>query len=88
MPLFYFYVRHQDIRDEDLDGLSFKDIDEAKSGAVQYLREVIAEELRSAHAIEIVALEIADQSGKVIATVTVEEAILKPLGGGYVNQRH
>ena len=88
MPLFYFHVRHQKSRDEDLDGLSFEDIGEAKTGAIQYLREVVADELRSAHAIEIVALDIADQRGNVVATVTVEEAILKPLGDSNGDQRH
>ena len=86
MPLFYFHVRHPERLEEDLDGHLFEDIGEAKAGAKRYLREVVADELRSAHAVEIVALDIADQRGNVVATVTVEEAIMKPLRDGHVDK--
>jgi len=41
---------------------------------------VIVDELRAAHAVDMVALEIADHARRIILSATVEDAILKSLG--------
>lgn len=81
MPRFYFHVRHSEGRDEDLDGTHFEDIEEAKVDAMRCLREMVADNLRAAQTVDIAAMDIIDQRGVILATVSIDEAVLKPLVG-------
>lgn len=79
MPIYFFHVRHDNGLHEDLDGKSFDSLQDAKADAAKTLQDVIANELRAAHPVDITGSEITDYTGKVIATVSVDEAVIRPL---------
>lgn len=81
MPRFYFHVRHSEGCDEVLDGTHFEGIEEAKVDAMRCLREIVADNLRAAQPVDIAAMDIIDQRGVILATVSIDEAVLKPLVG-------
>jgi CheY-specific phosphatase CheX len=80
MPVYFFHVKHRDAVDDDLEGMSFDDLDQAKSSAAITLREVVAGNLRAARQIDISGIDITDPTGKVVATVTVGDAVISVLG--------
>jgi hypothetical protein len=80
MPVYFFHIKRSNAVDEDLEGVSFDNIDHAKSRAADTLREVVAAELRAARHIDISGVDITDPTGKVVATVTVGDAVISPLG--------
>lgn len=80
MPVYFFHVNYRDAVDDDLEGMSFDDLDQAKSSAADTLREVVADDLRAARQIDISGIDITDPTGKVVAIVTVGEAVISPLG--------
>lgn len=65
--------------DDDLEGMSFDDLDQAKSSAADTLLEVVADNLRAARQIDISGIDT-DPTGKVVATVIVGDAVISPLG--------
>ena len=78
MPLFFFHLRRQEHLEPDLEGITLSTIEDAKEEAALSLREFVADELRAGQS-DISAIEIADSMGDVVATVTIDEAVLKPL---------
>jgi hypothetical protein len=80
MPVYFFHVKRSDAVDEDLEGVSFDDLDHAKSSAADTLREMVADDLRAARQIDISGVDITDATGKVVATVTVGDAVISLLG--------
>ena len=45
------------------------------------LREIVADNLRAAQPVDIAAMDIIDQRGVILATASIDEAVLKPLVG-------
>jgi hypothetical protein len=79
MPVYFFHVKHEEGPDEDFEGMSFDNVEKAITSAAEILRDVIADELRAAREIDIASIEITDQTGTVIATVTVADAVVSQL---------
>ncbi|KQV31992.1 hypothetical protein [Rhizobium sp. Root1204] len=79
MPIYFLHIRHSDSVDEDLEGASFDTLDEATSNAAGALRELVAQNLRAARQIDIYGIEITDPTGAVVASVSVEDAVLREL---------
>jgi hypothetical protein len=79
MPVYFFHVRNDEGTDEDFEGISFDSVEPAKLGATETLQDIIANELRAARHIEIVAIDITDATGTVVATVTIEDGVIQPL---------
>ena len=79
MPIYFFHVRPDNSLHENLNGKSFDTLQDAKAEAAKTLQEVMANELRAAHPVDITGIEIIDYTGKVIATVSVGEAVIQPL---------
>jgi len=79
MPLYFFHVKHSEGCDEDLEGLSFDTLEDAESSAADTLREVVATDLRAALPIDISGIDITDPSGAVVASVSVEDAVMSEL---------
>jgi CheY-specific phosphatase CheX len=80
MPVYFFHIKRHDAVDDDLEGMSFDDLDQAKSSAVDTLREVVADDLRAARKIDISGIDITDPTWKVVANITVGDAVISPLG--------
>jgi hypothetical protein len=70
---------HSEGVDEDLEGISFDSIEDAKASAADTLREAVATDLRAALPIDISGIEITDPSGAVVAFVSVEHAVMSEL---------
>lgn len=79
MPVYFFHLKHDEGLDEDLEGISFDSTENAMASAADMLRDAIADELRAARQIDITAIEITDHTGTVVATVTVDDAVVSQL---------
>lgn len=79
MPLFFFHLRRQGMVETDPDGTSFKTLEDAVNDAHGTLRELVADELKAGKPSDIAGIEITDGDGNTVATVTIDEAVLKPL---------
>ncbi|WP_156386513.1 hypothetical protein [Rhizobium sp. Leaf391] len=79
MPVYFFHLKHSESIDEDLEGISFDTLDDARSNASDTLRDLVAENLRAAQHIDISGIEITDPSGSVVAMVSLEDAVLSRL---------
>ncbi|KQS86636.1 hypothetical protein ASG68_24255 [Rhizobium sp. Leaf453] len=82
MPLFFFNLRRQERHEIDHEGIAFDTLEDAREDAVNSLREIVADELRAGRSVDLTAIEIADNRGEIVAVVTIEEAVLKPLSEG------
>jgi len=80
MPLYFLHVKHSEGLDEDLEGMSFDTIDDARATAADTLRNEVADGLRSASQIDISGIEITDPTGATVAVVSIEDAVLSQLG--------
>ena len=84
MPLFFFNLRRQESHEIDDEGVAFETLEEAREDAISSLREIVADELRSGLSADLTAFEITDNRGEIVAIVTIEEAVLRPLSEGEV----
>ena len=81
MPLFYFHLRRQDDFDPDTEGTTFDNLAFAKEDAGNTLRELVAEELRAGRRSDLTAIEIANNGGDIVAIISIDDAVLRPLLG-------
>ncbi len=79
MPLFFFNIRHDDVFEADQDGMIFESIEDAREMASSTLRQLVADQLLAARPTDVLAIDIADSKGIVLDTVTLDQAVLKPL---------
>ncbi len=79
MPLYFFHVKHFEGVDEDLEGISFETVEDAKASAADTLREAVATDMRAALPIDTSGIEITNPSGAVVALVSVEDAAMSEL---------
>lgn len=79
MPHYFFHVRRQDDSDPDAEGTSFDSLEAAKTDACNTLRELVAEELLAGRRSTLTAIEILDSKGNVLADISIDEAVIRPL---------
>lgn len=77
MQTFYFHVRDGDALIEDPDGSDLPDLEAARAEALLAAREAVAEALRAGRAVDGRRFEIADDAGRVLASVGFRD-VLKP----------
>lgn len=74
MPRFFFHVRDEDTtRDEE--GQELPDLDAAKREAIEGLRDLLCGEVRYGRIDLGRRIEVADEAGATVLTVTAEEAV-------------
>jgi hypothetical protein len=76
MPLFYLHVLSTDGMGEDLEGADFPDLDAAKDEAREGIRALVADALFSGTELRVRSVEIRDETGKMLESVTLAQAIM------------
>ena len=74
VPRFYFHIRDGDRLLEDPAGSDLPDLQAARASAVVAIRDAVAEQIRTGRAVGGRSFEIADEAGRVLATVTDKDA--------------
>ena len=74
MPRFFFHV-HDDIDTVDEDGLELADIGAAQTTAVRAARALACEQVMAGHLHLDHRIDVADEGGALIATVTFGDAV-------------
>lgn len=75
MPHFHLHIRNGSGVADDEEGREFRDLSEAKRAALQGLRDLMAEELRSGVLYAGSFIEVTDSQGAVLAVVTFTDAV-------------
>lgn len=73
MPRYFFHVRDEDRLIEDQDGSELPDLEAARTEAAAAAREILAEQIRTGKEMSGRSFEITDDTGKVLATVTLRD---------------
>jgi uncharacterized protein DUF6894 len=73
MPMFYFHVRDGDRLTRDADGADLPGLDAARAEAAAAIREAASRPLRPGQDLSGRRFEIADESGRVLATVGLRD---------------
>ena len=74
MPKFYFHLRN-DIDVDDEEGTDFPDLAAAREHAVANVRSVAAGNVSNGHLDLWHRIEIADETGRIVGTVTFGDAV-------------
>lgn len=75
MPNFHFHVRDGDRLIEDPDGSELPGLEAARAEALAAAREAFAEMIRTGRAVSGRRFEIADDAGRVLATVAIKDVL-------------
>ena len=75
MPSYYFHIRDGDRLIEDPDGSELPNLEAARAEAFAAAREAIAEQIRMGKSVGGRSFEIADEAGRVLATVTSRDVL-------------
>ncbi|MFN7103243.1 MAG: DUF6894 family protein [Pseudorhizobium sp.] len=75
MPLFYLHVRTASGLIQNREGSELPDLDAAKVVARQGIRDIVAEHIAAGEPLDLQGIEVCDDAGRDIATVTVADAI-------------
>ncbi len=75
MPRYYLHLRERDGMIADQDGIDFPDLQAAMADAKQSIREMVAERIASAEELDIRSIQICDETGRDVGTVTLAAAI-------------
>lgn len=78
MRRFFFHLREGGTRIEDPEGQELPSLDAAKAEAEAAVREILAERIRSGRAIDGSCVEIADEAGRILATVRFADFLKSP----------
>jgi hypothetical protein len=81
MPRYYFHVREGQHFFRDEEGQELADSEVARREAINSTREIVGEKVLHGGSLDSRTIEIADETGKVVETVTTREVLLK--GGGF-----
>ena len=73
MPMFYFHVRDGDQLTRDADGADLPSLDAARAKAAAAIRDAASRPLRPDQDLSRRRFEIADESGRVLATVGLRD---------------
>lgn len=78
MPVYFFHILRGTARIEDEEGEELPDMAAARQEVVASVRDLVADDMRSGQPIDLSdRIEIANLSGRVMATMTFREAILR-----------
>jgi hypothetical protein len=70
MTLYFFHIRYPDNSAAcDTEGLEMDDLDAARAEAVESLRSMVVEGVKSGERVRGLGIEIADEAGTVLASV-------------------
>lgn len=75
MPRFFFHLRN-DLSVDDEEGVDLADLASARSHAIANIRELACEAVRSGELVLGHKIEVADESGSRVLTITYADAIL------------
>lgn len=75
MPRYYFQLVEGNAVLPDPDGTEVASLQDAKREAVRAIREIAAEHLRSEQKLELTSIQIENEDGDLVASVTCDEAI-------------
>jgi len=79
MTTFYFHLRHSDGLVEDPDGSELADLEAAIEEAKAGVRALVAESIRENKLLQPTTIEITDDKGNVLDTVTFREVLEEAL---------
>ena len=77
MPRYYFHVREGGDISRDTEGQTLPDAEAARREAVNTGREILGEKLLHGGALDSRIIEIADETGRVIDTINVNDVLYK-----------
>ncbi|KQS65577.1 hypothetical protein ASG39_10315 [Rhizobium sp. Leaf371] len=75
MPRYYFQIVERNAVLDDLDGADVASLAEARREAERAIREIAAEHLKIERKLELTSIQIRDEAGDVVASVTYDEAM-------------
>ncbi len=75
MPRFHLHICNGDGFTEDEEGTELEDLNAARSAAVEGLRGIMADELKSGHLNMASFIEIEDENGRLLMTVPFADAV-------------
>lgn len=75
MPRYFLHIRDEDGLTPDEEGAELPDLDAAKAEAIAGARDILAEKLRAGEVLSGAVIEIADETGQVLAVVRFRDAI-------------
>jgi ketosteroid isomerase-like protein len=81
MPHYYFHLRHGSQLTIDDEGEDFPDDDTARAEALESVREILADKIRTQEADMPEAMVIADGDGREVASVAFADAVPTGLRG-------
>jgi hypothetical protein len=81
MPRYYFHVRKGQHIFRDEEGQELPDSGAANREAINSIREIVGEKILHGGSLNSRTIEIADETGKVVETVSTREVLLK--SGGF-----
>lgn len=75
MPRYYFQIVERNGVLDDLDGAEVGSLEDARKEAQRAIREIAAEHLKIERKLELTSIEICDEAGNSVASVTYDEAM-------------
>lgn len=75
MPRYYFQLVERNGVLDDLDGAEVASLEDARKEAQRAIREIAAEHLKIERKLELTSIEICDEAGNSVASVTYDEAM-------------
>jgi hypothetical protein len=77
MPRFFFHVREGADVSQDIEGQELPDVEAARREAISTNREMLGERLLHGGSLNQRQIEIADETGQVVAIVTAQDVLFK-----------
>jgi hypothetical protein len=77
MPRYYFHVREGSEISHDREGQELPDVEAARREAINANREILGEKLLHGGALNSRTIEIADESGHIVDTVSANDVLFK-----------
>ena len=75
MPRYYFQIGERNGVLDDLDGAEVASLEDARKEAQRAIREIAAEHLKIERKLELTSIEICDEAGHSVASITYDEAM-------------
>ena len=77
MPRYFFHVRDADDYSPDVEGQELPDLPAARREAISANREILGEKLLHGGALDARQIQIADESGDVLLTLSTDDVLLQ-----------
>ncbi len=75
MPVFFIHTRTGDVIAEDDEGIDVPSLEEANAMAIVTVRELLADNIKSASATPLKAVIITDENGKTLMTILAKDVL-------------